>query len=117
MDFPPRFMVPPTRSVNSPPCFVVPPTRSMTPSPGYLRIAAEPSKVIDPGLKKFGALIGDFAEVGCNTVLNPGMIIGRESVVYPLTMVREIIPEEHILKNDGTLVPEKYKRSFSALYK
>ncbi len=63
-------------------------------------------EVLDTGLKKFGALIGDFAEIGCNAVLNPGTIIGKESIVYPLTMVRGIIPEKHILKNDGTLVPK-----------
>ncbi len=70
-----------------------------------IRIAVEPDKVIDTGLKKFGALIGDFAEVGCNAVLNPGTIIGKESIVYPLTMVRGIVPEMHILKNDGSLIP------------
>lgn len=63
-------------------------------------------ETLNTGLKKFGALVGDFAEIGCNAVLNPGTIIGRESVVYPLTMVRGIVPEKHILKNNGSLVPK-----------
>lgn len=72
-----------------------------------IRITMESGETIDTGLKKFGALIGDFAEIGCNAVLNPGTIIGPESVIYPLTMVRGIVPEKHILKNDGSLVPKK----------
>lgn len=72
-----------------------------------VRILMGNGESLDTGLKKFGALIGDFAEIGCNAVLNPGTIIGRESVVYPLTMVRGIVPERHILKNDGSLVPKK----------
>lgn len=72
-----------------------------------IMVSVEPGKNLDTGLKKFGALVGDFTEVGCNAVLNPGTIIGRESVIYPVTMVRGIIPERHILKNDGTLFPKK----------
>lgn len=72
-----------------------------------IKISVETGESLDTGLKKFGALIGDFAEIGCNAVLNPGTIIGRESVVYPLTMVRGIIPEKHILKNNGTIIPKK----------
>jgi NDP-sugar pyrophosphorylase family protein len=62
---------------------------------------------MDTGLKKFGALIGDLAEVGCNSVLNPGTIIGKESIIYPLSLVRGIIPAKVILKNDGRIVPQK----------
>lgn len=72
-----------------------------------VRIAVGNGESLDSGLRKFGALIGDFAEIGCNAVLNPGTIIGRESIVYPLTMVRGVVPERHILKNDGSLVPKK----------
>lgn len=72
-----------------------------------IEIAVGNGEILNTGLKKFGALIGDFVEIGCNAVLNPGTIIGKESVVYPLTMVRGIIPERHILKNDGSLVPKK----------
>lgn len=61
-------------------------------------------KSVDSGLKKFGALIGDKVEVGCNSVLNPGTIIGKESIIYPLTLVRGIIPAKCILKNDGSIV-------------
>lgn len=61
----------------------------------------------DTGLRKFGALIGDRAEIGCNAVLNPGTIIGRDSVVYSLTTARGIIPERHILKNDGRIIKRR----------
>jgi UDP-N-acetylglucosamine diphosphorylase / glucose-1-phosphate thymidylyltransferase / UDP-N-acetylgalactosamine diphosphorylase / glucosamine-1-phosphate N-acetyltransferase / galactosamine-1-phosphate N-acetyltransferase len=54
---------------------------------------------IDSGLRKFGALLGDYAEVGCNSVLNPGSVIGRNSVVYPNTSWRGYLPEGHIAKN------------------
>ena len=53
----------------------------------------------DTGLRKFGALIGDFAEIGCNSVLNPGSIIGRNSIIYPNTNWREILPDNMIVKN------------------
>ena len=72
-----------------------------------IRIVVGNGESLDTGLKKFGALIGDFAEIGCNAVLNPGTIIGRESVIYPLTMVRGIVPERYILKNDGSLISKK----------
>ncbi len=53
----------------------------------------------DTGLRKFGALLGDFAEVGCNSVLNPGSVIGRNSILYPNTNWRSILPENMIVKN------------------
>ena len=59
---------------------------------------------IETGLKKFGAMLGDFVEVGCNSVLNPGTVIGKHSNVYPTSCVRGMIPEGHIWKNDGTIV-------------
>ncbi len=62
---------------------------------------------IETGLRKFGAIVGDNAEVGCNSVLFPGTIIGRNSIVYPLTPARGVIPENHILKNSGEIVPKK----------
>lgn len=61
-------------------------------------------ETIETGLKKFGALIGDRVEAGCNSVLNPGTIVGPESNIYPLTMVRGIIPAKSILKHDGSVV-------------
>lgn len=62
------------------------------------------NEIIETGLRKFGAMVGDNAEVGCNSVLNPGTIIGKNSIVYPLTPVRGFVPENHILKNNGELV-------------
>ena len=56
------------------------------------------------GLKKMGALLGDHVEIGCNSVLNPGTIIGRNTQVYPLTMVRGTIPANSILKQNGTII-------------
>lgn len=55
------------------------------------------------GRKKLGALVGDFAEVGCNSVLCPGTVLGRHSQVYPTSCVRGIVPEGYIFKAPGTL--------------
>ncbi len=62
---------------------------------------------IDTGLKKIGAMLGDRVEVGCNSVLNPGTVIGRASNVYPTSCVRGTIPEKCIWKDNGTVVPKK----------
>lgn len=62
---------------------------------------------VETGLKKFGAMIGDHVEVGCNSVLNPGTVIGRNSNVYPLSRVRGIIPADSIYKDEDNIV-EKY---------
>lgn len=59
---------------------------------------------IETGLKKFGAMVGDFVEVGCNAVLNPGTVVGRHSNVYPTSCVRGVVPGGSIWKNDGTVV-------------
>ena len=64
-------------------------------------------ETIQTGLVKVGAMVGDFVEVGCNSVLNPGTVIGRCSNVYPTSCVRGLIPEKHIWKNDGTVVQRK----------
>jgi UDP-N-acetylglucosamine diphosphorylase / glucose-1-phosphate thymidylyltransferase / UDP-N-acetylgalactosamine diphosphorylase / glucosamine-1-phosphate N-acetyltransferase / galactosamine-1-phosphate N-acetyltransferase len=66
-------------------------------------------KPFDTGLRKFGALLGDLAEVGCNSVLNPGSIIGRGSVIYPGTNWRGVLPANRIAKNKGAteVVPRK----------
>lgn len=58
---------------------------------------------IETGLKKFGAMLGDNVEVGCNSVLNPGTVIGRETNVYPLSMVRGFIPAGSIYKRPGEI--------------
>ncbi len=60
----------------------------------------------ETGRKKVGAMLGDFVEVGCNSVLNPGTVIGRHSNVYPTSCVRGVIPEEHIFKAPGNVVPK-----------
>ncbi|MFO1476052.1 MAG: UDP-N-acetylglucosamine diphosphorylase [Verrucomicrobiota bacterium] len=70
--------------------------------PGNITVDLE-GKPFDTGLRKFGALLGDGAEVGCNSVLNPGSIIGRGSVIYPGTNWRGILPANNIVKNRGNL--------------
>lgn len=62
---------------------------------------------IETGLKKFGAMLGDYVEVGCNSVLNPGTMIGRHTNVYPLSCVRGVIPENSIFKNKDEIVSKK----------
>ena len=62
-----------------------------------------PDGRIDTELKKFGAIIGDNVEVGCNSVLNPGTVIGRRTTVYPLSMVRGIVPSDSIYKKQGEI--------------
>jgi NDP-sugar pyrophosphorylase family protein len=59
---------------------------------------------IATGLKKFGAMLGDFVEVGCNSVLNPGTVIGPHSNVYPLSRVRGVIPADSIFKDADHVV-------------
>lgn len=59
---------------------------------------------IETGLKKMGAMLGDHVEVGCNSVLNPGTVIGRNSNVYPTSCVRGVIPAGHIFKRPGEIV-------------
>ena len=66
-----------------------------------------PEGNVETGLKKFGAMLGDFVEVGCNSVLNPGTVIGRHSNIYPLSSVRGVVPENHIWKTGGVVVPKK----------
>ena len=62
---------------------------------------------METGLKKFGAMLGDQVEVGCNSVLNPGTVIGRQANVYPTSMVRGFIPANSIYKRQGEIA-EKY---------
>ena len=62
---------------------------------------------IETGMKKFGAMLGDNVEVGCNSVLNPGTVIGRESNVYPLSSVRGVVPEKSIFKKAGDIVKKR----------
>lgn len=59
---------------------------------------------IETGLKKFGAMLGDYVEVGCNSVLNPGTVIGKNSSIYPTSCVRGVIPANHIFKDKENVV-------------
>jgi len=62
---------------------------------------------VETGLKKFGAMLGDYVEVGCNSVLNPGTVIGMESNIYPLSCVRGVVPARSIWKTGGVVVQKK----------
>ena len=62
---------------------------------------------IPTGIKKVGALVGDHVEIGCNSVLNPGTVIGRNSSVYPVCCVRGVIPENSIYKATGQIVAKQ----------
>ena len=62
---------------------------------------------IETGIKKVGAMLGDFVEVGCNTVCNPGTIIGRNSNIYPTSSVRGVVPENSIYKNNGEVISKE----------
>ena len=62
---------------------------------------------IPTGIKKVGALLGDYVEVGCNSVLNPGTVIGRNSSVYPTSCVRGVVPENSIYKKNDTIIPKR----------
>jgi acetyltransferase-like isoleucine patch superfamily enzyme len=59
---------------------------------------------IETGIKKIGAMLGDNVEVGCNSVLNPGTIVGRGSHIYPLSMVRGFVPADSVYKKQGDIV-------------
>nr|MBQ8244875.1 UDP-N-acetylglucosamine pyrophosphorylase [Oscillospiraceae bacterium] len=59
---------------------------------------------IPTGLKKFGAMLGDYVEVGCNSVLNPGTVIGRNTNIYPTSCVRGVVPANSIWKTGGVIV-------------
>lgn len=59
---------------------------------------------LETGLKKLGAILGDYVEIGCNSVMNPGTVIGKHTNVYPLSMVRGYVPEKSIYKNKNEIV-------------
>ncbi|MDD7404133.1 MAG: UDP-N-acetylglucosamine pyrophosphorylase [Butyribacter sp.] len=64
-------------------------------------------EVIETGLRKMGAILGNYVEIGCNSVLNPGSIIGSNSNVYPLSMIRGFVPKGSIYKRQGEIVSKK----------
>lgn len=64
-------------------------------------------KIIETKLKKFGAIVGDYVEIGCNSVLNPGTIIGKNATIYPLSAIRGVIEENCIYKNQNEIIEKK----------
>lgn len=72
-----------------------------------LVVVKDPQSRMETGLKKCGAMVGDFVEVGCNSVLNPGTVVGRHTNIYPLSCVRGLVPEMSIWKTGGVIVPKK----------
>ncbi len=69
-----------------------------------LVVVKEKTEQIATGLKKFGAMLGDCVEVGCNSVLNPGTVVCPNTNVYPLSCVRGVIPSDSIYKTGGVIV-------------
>ena len=65
------------------------------------------NETIETGLRKLGTILGDGSDVGCNSVLCPGSVVGRDCIVYPLSRVRGFLPERSIFKGDGVVVPRK----------
>lgn len=66
-----------------------------------------PEGDLETGMKKFGAMLGDYVEVGCGTVLNPGTVVGRNVNIYPLSMVRGVIAENSIYKKQGEVAQKQ----------
>ena len=69
-----------------------------------LVVVKSEAEQVPTGLKKFGAMLGDFVEVGCNSVLNPGTVIGRHTNIYPTSSVRGVVPANSIWKTGGVVV-------------
>ena len=72
-----------------------------------LVVVKDHDEKIETGLKKFGAMLGDYVEVGCNSVLNPGTVIGSHTNVYPLSSVRGVVPANSIYKNRSEVVEKR----------
>jgi len=72
-----------------------------------LVVVHAPEGGIETGLKKFGAMLGDYVECGCNSVLNPGTVVGRHSNIYPTSCVRGVVPENSIYKNNGKIIDKE----------
>lgn len=69
-----------------------------------LVVIKEPEHFIETGRKKVGAMLGDYVEVGCNSVLNPGTVIGRHSNIYPVSCVRGVVPANSIYKAQDQII-------------
>lgn len=72
-----------------------------------LVVVKDGGEQIPTGRKKFGAMLGDHVEVGCNSVLNPGTVVGRNASIYPLSLVRGVVPADSIFKGPGQVVPRR----------
>ena len=72
-----------------------------------LVVVKEPGNPIETGRKKFGAILGDKVEVGCNSVLNPGTVVGRRSNIYPTSCVRGVIPSDSIYKDKNDIAAKE----------
>lgn len=72
-----------------------------------LVVLREGDEHMETGRKKVGAMLGDYVEIGCNSVLNPGSIVGRNSIVYPLSCVRGTVPENSIWKTGGIITERR----------
>lgn len=72
-----------------------------------LVVVKDKNEEIETGLKKFGAMLGDFVEVGCGSILNPGTVVGSHTNIYPLSSVRGVVPANAVYKNRNEVV-EKY---------
>ncbi len=74
----------------------------------HLVVVHDGGENIPTGIKKFGAMLGDYVEVGCNSVLNPGTVVGRNSNIYPTSCVRGVVPANSIYKTaGGTVIAKK----------
>jgi NDP-sugar pyrophosphorylase family protein len=72
-----------------------------------LVVIKDGNESLETGRKKVGAMLGDRAEVGCNSVLNPGTVLGRDASVYPVSCVRGVIPAGHIYKSKDEIIPRR----------
>ena len=74
-----------------------------------LVVIKQPGAPLETGRKKVGAMVGDCAEIGCNSVLNPGTVVGRNALIYPVSCVRGVIPANSIYKNKDSIVQKHFK--------
>lgn len=72
-----------------------------------LVVVKDKEEKVETGLKKFGAMLGDHVEVGCDSVLNPGTVIGKNTNIYPLSSVRGCVPSDSIYKNKNEVIYKK----------
>ena len=72
-----------------------------------LVVVRDPAARLETGRKKVGAMVGDGAEIGCNSVLNPGTVVGRRAQIYPVSCVRGVIPPDSIYKDKNTIVKKE----------